>query len=70
MDPETAIRAVRSGRELMEIIKIARDRAMEALVDEPDLIQDGYRLQGLIRGLDMLLDIPDKIKQLETTEPQ
>lgn len=66
--PAEAQAAILEGRRLLALLEKARHRAIEALIDEDNLTPDGYRLQGLIRGIDMIQAIPDRIKQLNTAD--
>ena len=63
--PGEAAQAFRDpSHPLIRILEHLRKTATTDLVDEADLTPHGYRYQGVIRTIDNLLSIPDKLKEL------
>lgn len=70
MSPQEAQAAYERGHELRRLLAHAKAQATQALINEDQLMPDGYRLQGLIRGIDMIESIPSRIKELNDAPPQ
>ena len=69
LEPNEAMSLFRDDR-FSRLLEHIAGKATQALVDEERLEPDGYRLQGLIRGVDSLLEIPSRIKELNEAPPQ
>ena len=69
LEPNEAMSLFRDDR-MRRLLGHIKDKATLALIDEEHLEPDGYRLQGLIRGIDSVLAIPSRIKELNDAPPQ
>lgn len=63
--PAEASRAFQDpNHPLLVILRHVRVQALEALVQERDLVPHGYRQQGIVQAIDDILSIPDTLKEL------